>query len=99
MNPTGLTIPADPNEVNNHYFWLHGNGGFASAVVNDTRCSIAFIMDTDVIYRILLWISCGGLAAIIAGYRHADVWKWLGLGVLFGPLGVVCAFWSRPLSR
>lgn len=42
MNATGLTIPADPNEVNNHYFWLHGNGGFASAVVGDNRCAIAF---------------------------------------------------------
>ncbi len=42
MNSTGLTIPGDPNEVNNHYFWLHGNGGFASATTNDPRCSVAF---------------------------------------------------------
>lgn len=43
---------------------------------------------------IILWLACGIGAAATASNRGANGCLWFGLGVLFGPFGLIFSFMS-----
>lgn len=45
---------------------------------------------------ILVWVICGVIASKIGYDRGASFITWFLAGLLFGPLGVICACFARP---
>ncbi len=48
---------------------------------------------------LLLWVVCGIGAAAIASARGANGCLWFGLGMLFGPFGIIFAFLAGDTKR
>lgn len=63
----------------------------------ESPCTSGALCDTmrpGVEIAILIWLACGVVAAMIAQSRGGSGCLWFGLGVLFGPFGLLFSFAS-----